>query len=97
MYPRETLVADVKVMDDLFKEYHQNSKDGLLRTANVIANFVEILAEKFEHKYDRKMLKKFAMCRTMHRMKFLVRQIKAKHEESLRHSIYQDSKTLADL
>ena len=97
MYPRETLVADVKVMDDLFKEYHQSSSDGLLRTANVIANFVEILAEKFEHKYDRKMLKKFAMCRTMHRMKFLVRQIKAKHEESLRHSIYQDSKTLADL
>ena len=45
MYPRETLVVDVKVMDDLFKEYHQSSSDGLLRTANVIANFVEILGE----------------------------------------------------
>ena len=58
MYPRETLVVDVKVMDDLFKEYHQSSSDGLLRTANVIANLVEILAEKFEHKYDSKLLRK---------------------------------------
>ena len=84
MYPRETLVEDVKIMDTMFKEYHQNSSDGLLRTVNVINGLVEIFAEKFEHKYDRKLLRKFANCRTMHRMRWVQRQMKSHHEETLR-------------
>ena len=75
-------------MDSMFKEYHKNSSDGLLRTVNVINGLVEIFAEKFEHKYDRKLLRKFANCRTMHRMKWVQRQMKSHHEETLRHSIY---------
>ena len=92
MYPRKTLVEDVKIMDDLFKEYHQNSKDGLIRTEKVIGGLVEIYAKHFEHKYDHKLLRKFANCRTMHRMRWVQRQMKAHHEETLRHSIYQNSK-----
>ena len=84
MYPRVTLVEDVKIMDDLFKQHHQSSSDGLLRTCNVIKDFVDVLAEKFEIKYDRKLLHKFAMCRTMHRMKWVQRQMKSHHEETLR-------------
>ena len=84
MYPRETLVEDVKTMDSMFKEYHKNSSDGLLRTVNVINGLVEIFAEKFEHKYDRKLLRKFANCRTMHRMRWVQRQMKSHHEETLR-------------
>ena len=84
MYPRETLVEDVKIMDEMFKEYHQSSSDGLLRTVNVINGLVEIFAEKFEHKYDRKLLKKFANCRTMHRMRWVQRQMKAHQQETLR-------------
>ena len=88
MYPRKTLVEDVKIMDNLFKEYHQNSKDGLIRTENVIGGLVEIYVKHFEHKYDHKLLRKFANCRTMHRMRWVQRQMKSHHEETLRHSIY---------
>ena len=71
-------------MDTMFKEYHQNSSDGLLRTVNVINGLVEVFAEKFEHKYDRKLLRKFANCRTMHRMRWVQRQMKAHQQETLR-------------
>ena len=85
MYPRQTLVDDIKIMDQMFKKHHENSKDGLLRTTNVIADLVDKFRIEFGHKYDDKLLKRFAMCRTMHRLKWVQNQIiLAKHEESLR-------------
>ena len=60
MYARKTLVADVQVMDEMFKKYHESSKDGLLRCKYVIGGFIDQLKEKFEHLYDVKLLAKFA-------------------------------------
>ena len=60
MYARETLVTDVQIMDEMFKKYHENSKDGLLRCKRVIGGFIDQLKEKFEHLYDEKLLGKFA-------------------------------------
>ena len=83
MYPRDTLIEDVKKMDIVFKKYHQNGSDGLLRTANVIGGLVKELANEFPQ-YDAALLKKFAMCRTMRRMKYVQQQIIAHHTETLR-------------
>ena len=50
----------------------------------VVGGFVEKLKEKFEQKYDEKLLRLFARCRTFHRMRWVQRQILAHHLESLR-------------
>ena len=60
MYARNTLVTDVQIMDKMFKKYHENSKDGLLRCKRVIGGFIDKLKEEFEHRYDEKLLGKFA-------------------------------------
>ena len=83
MYPRETLVKDVKLMDTFFHKYHEESKDGLMRTANVIGGLVKILVQEFPQ-YSEQLLHKFAMCRTMRRMKWVKQQMTAHHEETLR-------------
>ena len=83
MYPRETLVKDVKLMDTFFHKYHEESKDGLMRTANVIGGLVKILVQEFPQ-YSEELLRKFAMCRTMRRMKWVKQQMTAHHEETLR-------------
>ena len=83
MYPRESLVQDIKKMDTIFKEYHQNASDGLLRTTNVIGGLVELFSNEFPQ-YDSKFLKKFALCRTMRRMKWVQQRIVAHQEETLR-------------
>ena len=83
MYPRKTLVEDVKKMDAIFVKHHGNSTDGLIRTKNVVADLVKLLVEEFPY-YDEKLLKKFAMCRTMRRMKWVQKQMTAHHKETLR-------------
>ena len=84
MVPRETLVNDIKIMDTLFKQFHQNSSDGLLRTNNVISGLVELFSEKFGHIYDKKLLKKYAMCRTMRCMRWIHQQMTAHQAETIR-------------
>ena len=83
MYPRQTLVDDVKKMDKIFRNHHECSSDGLIRTKNVVGGLVELLVQEFPY-YDEKLLKKFAMCRTMRRMKWVQQQMVAHHKETLR-------------
>ena len=83
MYPRQTLVDDVKKMDKIFRNHHECSSDGLIRTKNVVGSLVELLVQEFPY-YDEKLLKKFAMCRTMRRMKWVQQQMIAHHKETLR-------------
>merc|ERR1711953_997457 len=66
-YPREQLVEDVKKMDTIFIQFHEESDDGLKRTPNVTNELTDILVPLFP-KYNRKMLKRFALSRTIIRM-----------------------------
>ena len=76
-YPTKEFQPDVKLFDSLFEDYHGTSKDGLSREYDVVKNFANLLEDKFkdqkfedgEPKYDRKLFRKFALSRTLFRMR----------------------------
>ena len=84
IYAKKDLVKDIGIMDKMFVEYNMSSTDGLLRTKNIIKDFTEMLKEKFGEKYDEKLLKRFALCRHIFRMRWLQQQLAAKTAETLR-------------
>jgi hypothetical protein len=73
-YPTKVFVPEVKLFDNLFDDYHKDSKDGLSREFDVVKNFKNLLEQKFKDQdgqpmYDGKMLQKFALSRTLFRMR----------------------------
>ena len=68
----------------MFVEYHISSQDGLLRSTQVVNNFTKLLKEKFGEKYEERLLKRFALCRTIFRMRWLQQQLASKQAETLR-------------
>lgn len=71
--PSITFVEDLKEMNTIFEDFHGSSADGLLRTKNIISDLTKILESKFS--YDRKLLRRFVMSRTMFRLRHLQRQL----------------------
>ena len=70
-------------MDSLFEDFHRDSEDGLLRKCGVVEEFTNLLEQKFKPKYDRKLLKRFALCRTLFRMRAIARKM-ASDRDTLR-------------
>ena len=73
-YPTKSFYRDCKLMEDLFRQYHKDTYDGLSREPNVTKNFTEILKKKFDQ-YDEKTLKSFSLVRHMARLKSLQRHL----------------------
>ena len=84
IYGKKELLKDVGIMDQMFVEYHISSQDGLLRSTQVVNNFTKLLKEKFGEKYEERLLKRFALCRTIFRMRWLQQQLASKQAETLR-------------
>ena len=76
-YALKSFVPDVKQFDSLFDQYHKDSKDSLSRELDVVKNFVNLLEKQFMDQkdengqpiYDRKILQKFGLSRTLFRMR----------------------------
>ena len=84
IYGKKELLKDVGIMDQMFVEYHITSHDGLLRSTQVVNNFTKLLKEKFGEKYEERLLKRFSLCRTVFRMRWLQQQLASKQPETLR-------------
>ena len=80
-YPRKTLLEDVKKMDKIFEQFHESSKDGLKRDKNITNDLVDILEKEFPN-YEKKILKKFALSRSIFRMRYMIKLMSGK--ETLR-------------
>ena len=84
-YPKKSLVSDVKIMDGIFRWFHMTSEDGLLRCNNVTKKLIVKIQKKFPpSKYPRSMIKKFAVSRTIFRMRAMQKILASKNAESLR-------------
>ena len=87
-YPKTDFVNDVRLMDSLFEDFHRDSEDGLLRKCGVVEEFTNLLEQNFKNsdgqpKYDQKLLKRFALCRTLFRMRAIARKM-ASDRDTLR-------------
>ena len=79
-YPRKSLVEDVKQMNEIFEKFHEDSFDGLKRDLNVTKDLTDILAKKYPQ-YDKSLLQRFSLSRSIFRMRYLLKQ---STKESLR-------------
>ena len=81
--PSTSFRADLVKMDKLFNDHHKSSEDGLLRSVGVVQGFLDILMRHFDH-IELKILKKFAMARTIFRLRNLLTALMNKTTESRR-------------
>ena len=70
--PTHIFVKDVNTWNIIFKAFHFYAKDGLDRSPQVTNRLAAIIFEKFPN-YDEKLIKKFALSRTIFRMRNLQR------------------------
>ena len=69
---REKLVEDCKFMEREFREYHSFADNGQLKHKKVTRPLIQKLEKtKRLKEYDRKLIKRFVVTRTMKRMKFI--------------------------
>ena len=80
-------LKDVTIMDGIFERFHMCSSGkgpNLIRTPMVTKKLIQKIQDRFSDKYPPRMIKKFAISRTIFRMRWLQYKEKAKHLESLR-------------
>ena len=85
-YPKVALEKDMEVWEAEFEKFHETSIDGLQRCEGVTKILIEKLSQMFPS-YPRQMFKKFIMCKTMNRVRWIQqneRKKKDKNRESLR-------------
>ena len=70
--PKEKFAEDLVQMNIVFKAFHYYSPDGLHRFARVTEKLTDILLVKFPA-YNRKLLQKFSLSRTIFRMRNMQR------------------------
>ena len=76
----EALVGDIEKWNEAFLKYHEPAHDGqcsILRTPQVIGNFVKVIADLNPNKFHDKVLRLFAMDRTLHRMHHMKVQLRS--------------------
>ena len=83
-YPANFWVDIVKVWEGMFKEYHRNAPDSLLRTFNVVKNLVDLIKSKYPDFEYPDIIRRFALSRTKFRMRALIRKLAAERKESAR-------------
>jgi hypothetical protein len=74
-YPSKTLVEDITLMDDMFKDFHQSSTDGLRRDKNITKTLKSLLMKEFPQ-YPEELLRKFSVSRTVFRMRCIQKEMK---------------------
>ena len=77
-YPAQQFSEDLVKMDAVFRAFHDSADDGLIRHKGVVGKLTEILQQKFSQ-YDTAVLRKFALSRTVFRMRNMQRH---------RHSVF---------
>ena len=86
-YSSKEWLKEVKMYDSLFKDFHRDSKDGILRCEGVVRKFRELLERNFPNS-DKKIIATFAISRTTARMNAIARKLAVEKQETLRHNIY---------
>jgi hypothetical protein len=74
-YPSKTLVQDITIMDDMFKDFHKSSKDGLRRDKGITKTLKALLTKEFPQ-YPEELLRKFSVSRTCFRMRCIQKRMK---------------------
>ena len=94
-YPKVTLEKDVEIWEAEFEKFHETSEDGLQRCEGVTKILIEKLSKMFPS-YPRQMFKKFIMCKTMNRVRWIQQNEKKKRDKT-RESLRSKTKRLAHL
>ena len=94
-YPKETLDKDIEIWEAEFEKFHETSDDGLQRCEGVTKILIEKLSQMFPS-YPRQMFKKFIMCKTMNRVRW-IQQNEKKKSDKTRESLRSKTKRLAFL
>ena len=92
-YPTLTLAKDTEIWEKEFEKFHESSEDGLQRFEGVTIKLIEKLTKMFPL-YPPKMLKKFVMCKTMNRLRWIIENEKKKNSKK-RESLRSKTRRLA--
>ena len=85
-YAATPLYKDVKLWESLFEDFHKNTVDGLSRGVRVVEEFGNHILKEFP-KYDtvmQKVVKRYALTRTLFRMRAIGRKMANDRIETLR-------------
>ena len=69
-FPTKNLVEHIKIWEDLFENFHEESTDGLLRCENVTKTLIDKISNLYPD-YPRQLVHKFVFAKTMQRQSYI--------------------------